>query len=124
MRRVIPFLLVLFTVLSCEKQVNEITILSQEQFETKYPVNTVQLVDARTVNEFNAGHINGAIVIDVKRDDFLEKALQNLDKNKPVHLYCKSGSRSMKAAKILAKAGFKEIYSLEGGYLGWKAKQE
>ncbi|VAV83833.1 hypothetical protein MNBD_BACTEROID02-1730, partial [hydrothermal vent metagenome] len=36
------------------------------------------------------------------------------------YLYCRSGGRSRKAAKILAEMGFKEIYDLKGGYMAWE----
>jgi rhodanese-related sulfurtransferase len=43
-----------------------------------------------------------------------------LDKEIPIYLYCRSGGRSNKAARQLISLGFKEIYDLQGGYLGWK----
>jgi len=52
--------------------------------------------------------------------DFAEQTAGKLDKNKPVLLYCAGGVRSAKAAKILKKQGFTEIYDLKNGYTGWK----
>ena len=64
-------------------------------------------------------HLKDAQNICVTTDDFKEK-VKELDKNKPVYLYCKKGGRSAKAAEILADLGFKEIYDLQGGITNWE----
>lgn len=81
--------------------------------------STIQLVDVRTPEEFATGHIDGAMNINYWGDDF-QTAIQKLDKKRPVLLYCKSGVRSSKAAAVMQKLGFTELYNLEGGYLTWK----
>ena len=78
-----------------------------------------QLVDVRTPGEYQQGHIKKAILINIFSRDFKEK-VQQLDPEKPVYLYCRSGGRSTRASKILAKMGFKDIYDLKGGYLAWR----
>lgn len=78
----------------------------------------VQLVDVRTPAEFKEGYIENAILIDFKAEDFSSK-MEELDKNKPVYLYCRSGKRSGLASLILKDLGFKDIVDLEGGYLAW-----
>jgi rhodanese-related sulfurtransferase len=50
----------------------------------------------------------------------METAFKKLNPSKPVYLYCRSGNRSGKAANLLAKMGFTEIYDLKGGYMSWK----
>jgi rhodanese-related sulfurtransferase len=77
------------------------------------------LLDVRTPEEFNAGHIPGAMLLDYYNDNFKKSAAQ-LDKTKPVFVYCKTGGRSSSAAKILRDLGFKEVYDLEGGISAWK----
>ena len=72
----------------------------------------------RTADEYNAGHIDGARNIDVLKDDFNNIATTSLPKDKEIAVYCRSGKRSMKAANILAKDGFKVI-NLKGGWLEW-----
>ena len=52
--------------------------------------------------------------------DFKEK-VNNLDKTKPIYVYCAVGGRSVKAAKVLQDAGFKAVYNLLGGFNGWVA---
>lgn len=80
-----------------------------------------QLVDVRTEKEYGASHLKDAQNICVTNSDFQEK-VKTLDKNKPVYVYCKSGGRSSKAAKILTEMGFSKVYDLQGGITNWKDK--
>jgi rhodanese-related sulfurtransferase len=79
---------------------------------------TIQLVDVRRQDEYAAGHINEAILIDVLDSTFVEKAKMLLDKSKPVAVYCRSGRRSKEAATLLIKQGYK-VYELDQGFNGW-----
>ena len=81
--------------------------------------NTLQLVDVRTGEEYADGHLPGAINIDWRGEDFMEKAEALLDKGRTVIVYCRSGRRSAEAAAKLDGAGFK-TYNLLGGILAWK----
>jgi len=82
----------------------------------------VQLIDVRTTDEYGEGHLEGALNIDYKSDDFKATALATLDKSRPVALYCRSGRRSAAAADILAAEGF-TVTNLLGGITAWtKAK--
>ena len=80
--------------------------------------NTV-LLDVRTENEFNEGHIANALNIDVKQDDFLEQAKSALPADKTIAVYCRGGKRSVTAAKKLTAEGYK-VLNLEGGIMAWK----
>lgn len=75
-------------------------------------------LDVRTAEEFEAGHIENAINIDVLKDDFEANALSILPVGKVLAVYCRSGRRSKKAAHILVKRGYKVI-ELDQGYNGW-----
>jgi rhodanese-related sulfurtransferase len=80
----------------------------------------VQVLDVRTQEEYNSGHIEGSFLADwTQREQFNER-IKSLDKNKPVYAYCLSGGRSRAAAAHLRKAGFKEVYNLDGGIVAWK----
>lgn len=80
------------------------------------------MVDVRTEKEFDTKHIKNAINIDWKsQNDFEAKVLQ-LDKNKPVYVYCQSGNRSGQAAKRLTELGF-NVYDIEGGVMKWEASE-
>ncbi|MDE7315796.1 MAG: rhodanese-like domain-containing protein [Mucispirillum sp.] len=78
------------------------------------------VIDVRTKEEYNAGHIQGAINFDYYNDNFgktIETELK--DKNKPYIIYCRSGRRSLYAADILEKLGFTNVTNMKGGILAW-----
>ena len=81
----------------------------------------VQLLDVRTEAEYYEGHIDGAALADVKRDDFLAVAEAGLDKERPVAVYCRSGRRAATAAERLAAEGYR-VTNLKGGIMAWTAK--
>ena len=72
----------------------------------------VTLLDVRTPEEFQRGHIEGFLNIPV---DELREGLSKLDKGKPVYVICQSGLRSYIASRILAGNGY-EAYNFSGGY--------
>jgi rhodanese-related sulfurtransferase len=77
-----------------------------------------QLIDVRTPAEFKSGHIKGARNLDVTSSSF-HKGISGLDKNRPVLLYCRSGSRSAMALGRIKGAGFTEVRHLAGGIGAW-----
>lgn len=83
----------------------------------------IQLVDVRTPEEWKKGIIKNALKIDITSDNFEVNALKQLDKSKPVYLYCRSGIRSLIAGEMLYKHGF-TVYNFEDGYNEWKNKIE
>ena len=80
----------------------------------------VVLLDVRTPEEFAESHIAGAINIDIKADDFVSKATQQLPQGKTVAVYCRSGKRSAKAASMLVSKGY-SVVNLKGGIIAWKS---
>lgn len=78
----------------------------------------VQLLDVRTPAEFAEGHIPGAMSIDWREEDFMQQAESQLDKSRPLLVYCRSGRRSESAAIALEEAGF-DTYDLKDGFLAW-----
>ena len=78
----------------------------------------VVLLDVRTVEEFNEGHLQNALNIDVKQGDFAEKAKSALPADKTIAVYCRSGVRSVIAANQLAAEGYK-VVNLKGGIKAW-----
>src|SRR5690606_614856 len=65
-------------------------------------------------------HLDNAVNINWNDNDFDKKAAE-LNKSKPVFVYCLSGGRSSKAASKLTELGFKEVYEMEGGIVKWNA---
>lgn len=78
------------------------------------------LVDVRTAEEYNEGHLPGAVHIDVLQAGFQE-AIQQLDLTQPMYVYCHSGGRSARASRIIRELGVVQIYDLRGGIMAWKA---
>ncbi|HTF04841.1 MAG TPA: thioredoxin [Bacteroidia bacterium] len=79
-----------------------------------------QILDVRTPEEFNEGHLEGAQNIDFKGADFAIH-VNALDKSKPVMVYCHSGNRSAQAADQLRNNGFTTVYALDGGIQAWQS---
>lgn len=118
----ILYLLIVLACFSCKtKQENVIQLVTQEEMELILKEDQVQLIDVRTVNEYNLGSIPNAQNIDFLSKNF-ETQIQNIDKNKPVIVFCQKGGRSAKCAKKMKALGFSKIYDLDGGYSKWKAK--
>lgn len=65
------------------------------------------LIDVRTKCEYDADHIDGAILHDIM--DIMQGILPDVNKDKEITLYCESGNRSMMAKSMLENAGFKKI---------------
>jgi rhodanese-related sulfurtransferase len=76
------------------------------------------ILDVRTKEEFAGGHIPGARKLDFFNGEF-SKEIPLLDPEKHYYVYCRSGNRSSSACGQLAKAGFKKIFNLKGGYTAW-----
>lgn len=111
-------MLVLFS--SCEDESKgEVKLVTAEEMQTLMELDDVQLVDVRTPEEYKEGHISNAQNIDFNSPTF-DEDIVNLDKNKPVILYCKGGGRSSKCSEKLLKAGFVKIYDLQGGITQWE----
>jgi thioredoxin len=116
------FLILSFAILSCKGQpTKKIESVAPEVFAEKIKATSnAQILDVRTPEEFASEHIDKATNINWLGDEFVTN-VENLDKSKPVFVYCKSGGRSAKAAAKLAELGFKTIYELQGGIMKWNA---
>ena len=79
-------------------------------------IDELQLVDVRDADEWEAGHIDGAV--NIPEGDLAER-LAELDRARPVVTVCRAGSRSDDAAEWLRGQGF-DAQSLDGGMLSWK----
>jgi len=95
---------------------NEIKQISVEQAKNVVDAKDVQFIDVRTSGEYTGGHAPKAINFPL---DALEKDLAKLDKDRPVYVICQTGRRSQKGAEILQKAGFNDIYNIQGGTSAW-----
>jgi adenylyltransferase/sulfurtransferase len=97
--------------MSCAAEIKEIT--AQELKEKLSRNEPIQIIDVREPDEFLERNIGG-ILIPLGQ---LEKNLDKIKKDIPSVMVCRSGVRSMRAAKILQKNNFNNIYNLKGGLI-------
>ena len=81
--------------------------------------NEAVIIDVRTVDEYNTGHIVDAINIPVDNISSL-----SYDKDQTIIVYCASGRRSANAAQKLIDLGYTKVYNLDGGLINWGATLE
>jgi|TARA_B110000902_G_scaffold235031_1_gene280071 thioredoxin len=77
------------------------------------------ILDVRTIDEVNKGHIEDATNIDFYASDFTAK-LDLIRKDVPIYVYCRSGGRSSKTVAKMQELGFHKVYNLLGGFGAWK----
>ena len=119
----ILFLILIITTLSACSSKNDSatsdysTITAKEAKDMIDKDSTITILDVRTEEEFNTGHIDGAILI--PDTDILEKAEETLtDKSATILVYCRSGRRSALAAADLVELGYSNVYDF-GGIIDW-----
>ncbi len=97
------------------------TVLAAESFLSTYKSTpSAVLLDVRTKDEFDSGHIDGARNIDFQSPSFVQE-LATLDTTKPYFVYCRSGNRSGQATALMQKNGFATITELQGGLSAGKS---
>ncbi|SFR92423.1 FAD-dependent oxidoreductase [Anaeromicropila populeti] len=77
--------------------------------------NQAMIVDVREKYEYEAGHIKGAISIPLS--EFRER-IEEIPKDKPVYLHCRTGQRSYNAVMALQNIGYRNVYNITGSFLG------
>ena len=116
MKRIIFFSLLL--VYSCQIfESTEISVISDAQF-TEIQDTDYILVDVRTAEEYESGHIQDAVNFDFYSESFQNDIL-SLDNSESIILYCRTQNRSTKTANFLKENGYKEITVLAGGITSW-----
>ena len=104
--------------INCDKK-EEVQSITTLELKSLLANENIQLVDVRTPEEVKEGFIKTAVFANYFDDDFIAKASNQLNKSKPVYMYCRSGNRSEKAAITLKEEGFNVIHVL-GGFNQWK----
>jgi|SRR5690554_1920132 len=118
-KNIILFVILISTLIltvSCEANTSYIEAVKLE--EKIINQEQIQLLDVRTPEEFQEGHLENAININWNDPNFIQQT-HHLDKTQPLYIYCKSGRRSAAAAQQLNEEGF-EVYDLKGGIDNWK----
>jgi len=122
----IYYWLVFLTSLNSCAQNSKQEAQSSDLFQTITPLEyqkvlenrEIILIDVRTAEEYATGSIANAKNIDFLRDDFESKIL-NLDRTRPIYVYCKVGGRSSDAVEVFRKNGFHHVVNLNGGIMAW-----
>lgn len=96
---------------------NAATILTPEEF--KENIRKTQLIDVREKDEYKSEHILGARNIPYME---LKQRYHELRHDQPIYLYDATEYFAAKAAIVLKKKGFNELYVLEGGYENWDGR--
>ena len=122
MRRVLMLILAVLSlglVLSgCSNSSSSVSTVGPEQFQEVATQQGTQVIDVRTPAEFAAGHLQGAVNIDVESPSFAGQ-VATLDPAGTYAVYCRSGNRSRSATQQMADAGLGTVYELDGGVNAW-----
>ena len=128
MKKVILFLLAVMLLTACgqDKETDqEAVYMNITAEEAKQIMDTQEgyiILDVRTQEEYDAGHIPGAVLI--PNTEIEERAEEELpDKDQLLLVYCRSGNRSKKAAQILVELGYTNIREF-GGIIDWPYEVE
>ena len=89
-------------------------------FMNVHPRDSFQLLDVRQPREYEQGHLAGALLMPVKE---VTTRIAELDREKPVLVYCHSGVRSKAACQLLLAEGFREVYNMSGGIVAWQGEK-
>lgn len=92
-------------------------VSAQEAFELK---DSVLFIDSREINEYEVSHIQNAVWLGYEQADF--NALQAIEKDQKIIVYCSVGYRSEKITEQLLAKGFTDVVNLYGGIFEWKNK--
>jgi len=90
-----------------------------DEFEKLWQDKKNVVLDVRSKKEFEAGHIPGAVNLDVNAADFDQKVAE-LQKDKVYLVHCAAGVRSARACDKMSRLGFPHLIDLAPGFKGWE----
>lgn len=105
---------------ACSSSSDAITDVSASEATSVLAEPDVMVIDVRTPAEYAAGHLPGAVNIDVESGSF-EQQVGQLPKDGTYFVYCRSGNRSGVATDQMAGLGFTHLYDLQGGIESWQS---
>ena len=130
MKRILPlFLLLLLLLTGCGGTASNISSessyqqISQEEAKEMMDTQDVIILDVREQDEYDSGHIPGAVLLPVGTIDEETAAEVIPEKDSTVLVYCRSGNRSKTASSALAELGYTNIYEF-GGINTWPYETE
>ena len=124
MKRMIPLLLSLLLLTGCgEDSADGYQQISQEEAKAMMDTQVVIILDVREQDEYDSGHLPGAVLRPVGTIDETTAAEVIPEKDSTVLVYCRSGNRSKTASAALAELGYTNIYEF-GGINTWPYETE
>lgn len=116
----IHILITILVFTGCEQKTSqEVISITKSELMAAWSDGDIQLLDVRRPEEFNQGHIKGAMNANVLDSLAFYKGISALNKEKPIYIYCQAGKRSKKASEKLKDLGFTTIYDYSDGYGAW-----
>ena len=108
--------------LIADTRITEVTVSqARELIQQRARDAQFVILDVRTPEEFAQGRLSGAVNVNLMAPDF-ERRLGALDRGKTYLVYCRTGNRSVKAIQIMGRLGFRSVYHMFEGILGWQKK--
>ena len=129
MKRILPLFLLLLLLTGCggtasnSSSENDYQQISQEEAKEMMDTQDVIILDVREQDEYDSGHIPGAVLLPVGTIDEETAAEVIPEKDSTVLVYCRSGNRSKTASSALAERGYTNIYEF-GGINTWPYETE
>ena len=129
MKRILPLFLLLLLLTGCggtasnASSENDYQQISQEEAKEMMDTQDVIILDVREQDEYDSGHIPGAVLLPVGTIDEETAAEVIPEKDSTVLVYCRSGNRSKTASSALAGLGYTNIYEF-GGINTWPYETE
>lgn len=114
-------LMLLSTFVSVNAQ-NKVEINSKQASTLLQNDKKLVVLDVRTPEEFNNGHIKGAVNIDIRQPDAFSK-IDKLNRKATYIVHCRTNHRSGIAVDYMMKSGFKNVFQMMDGYPGWEGNK-
>jgi rhodanese-related sulfurtransferase len=122
MKRILALLVLVACFTACQNTEKQ-TLLTAAAFAQQMQEEPGVLLDVRTIDEYQEGHLKGAQQLDYYETASFSAALDGMDRDKTYYIYCRSGGRSSNTLLLMQEKGFKKVYDLDGGILAWRKAQ-
>lgn len=118
--RLLARLLLLLLLPAAALAMSPVATISQADLLTRLTRQDLIVIDVRSIDEYAAGHIAGAI--NIPHDQLANRAGElPRDHEVEIALYCRSGRRSVLALEWLVSQGYRHLFHIEGDFLAWQA---
>src|SRR5699024_3710671 len=115
----LAILIIIVAYMLFNRYLNKKAVIELNQNEFHNGLRKAQVIDVREKADYDYGHINGARNIPII---MINQSCQCLNTDLPIYLCDAKGNASYRAARILKKKVYKDIYMLKGGYKKWTGK--